>query len=174
MLNFEWYQEDSVAFELPNGGQLRITCGVCSEYDLAIYRAYLGQAQDYLAEEYQLDFAAIARGAARMNGHFHEWDALRDWAANMAALRKIEQRADADAAWESVEAPAEWRAPATGLRAIPGTIMRAWNQLVNDLNPGMFSTLVSDTAKKNVRLIETPSTSASTPSSTPKTRRKRN
>ena len=170
MLKFDWYREDSVAFELPDGGQLRITCAVCSEYDLAVYRAYLGQAQDYLAEQYGLDFAAIARGQASMNGHFHEWDALRDWAANLAALRKIEQRASANDGWEPVDAPDEWCAPATGLHAIPGTIMRAWKRLVDDLNPGMFSTSVSDAAKKNVRVIETPLTSESTPSSTAKIR----
>ena len=168
MLNIDWYQESFVVFELPDGGQIRLTCATCSEYDLAVYRSLLGQAQDYLAEQYKLDFAAIARGQAQMNGHFHEWDALRDWAANLAAFRKAEQRADADGEWAVVELPDEWRQPATGLRTIPATIMRAWSGLVSDLNPGMFSTLQSETAKKNVRVIETPSTNSAPPSSTPK------
>ena len=168
MLNFEWQHEDDVTFELPNGGQLRITCGVCSEYDIAAYSARLAAAQDRLRELYELDFSAIARGEASMNGHFHEWDSFRGWAANLSALRRIEQRADDSGEWEPVELPSDWAQPATALRAIPATIMRAWSNLVNDLNPGMFGVSQSDSAKKNVRVIEKSLTTSPAPSSTPK------
>lgn len=152
----DWYSEELVTFELPDGSQRRITVGVCSEFDIATYRMRLGQAQDYLAETYGIDFLEASRAGTILNAlgdHYHEWDTLREWSAMLSAFRKLERREGEEGEWAAEPMPDSWTKPATGLRVLPAVMFRGWMNLVNALNPGLFTVAQTDIAKKSVRLI---------------------
>lgn len=155
----EWYTEDSVSFELPDGSQIRITCGGCSEFDIATYRTRCAAARTYLNETYGLDADAWRSDdiVASLGDHFSEWSILTEWASMLAAFRKLERRLAENDQWEEVVGlPDAWTKPATGPRSIPAVMFRAWVNLVNELNPGVFTVAQSNTAKKSVRLIVNP------------------
>ena len=154
----EWYSEESTVFEFPGGEQLRITVGACSEYDIATYGAHLAKAQAYMTETHGVDFAKLATGEGSFGDHWRLWSSLRDWAASLAGLRKLERRSGPDGEWKEMATPDAWLDPAQALRAIPAVVFRGWNGLVDSLNPGLFGVATDDTSKKSVRQIASEST----------------
>lgn len=187
---YNWQQDtDELAFVMPDGSQVRYTFGVCTGRHLARHSANTNRILTYFREAYgverfvdALNAVFAARNATpeqqeAIDLYYPEYLRLSDWSAFAVALRKVEIRPSADSEWAEAEIPNELMHPATALDSLwlPPGVLEAADEIVNALNPGVFSTF----QKKAVRILgkdepatETPSETISTGGVEPSSKRK--
>lgn len=179
---FNWQETDTLTFALRDDSQVRLTFATCSEYDFTRFQAAANRVATYFRDVHNADIGdatnavflvrnATPEQRAVIDNYYSEYNRLLDWSAVLASLRKIETRASEDSEWVEIETPNEFLHPQTALRVFPPHVIGAAVDMVNDLNPGVFTN--SSAAKKVWRLIdeakpnqtETPSTNGAKRSS---------
>lgn len=187
---YNWQQKtDTLEYEMQDGSQVRFTFGVCTTRHQARHSANTNRILTYFREAYgaekfveALNAVFTTRNATpeqqeAIDLYYPEYLRLSDWSAFAVALRKVETRPSADSEWTETEIPDELMHPATALDSLwlPPGVLEAADEIVNALNPGVFSTF----QKKAVRILgkdepatETPSETTSTDGAEPSSKRK--
>lgn len=176
MAMYNWQQKtDTLEYEMQDGSQVRFTFGVCTGRHQARHAANTNRILTYFRETYGVDrfgeaLSAVFGGTPTpeqqeaVDLYYPEYLRLSDWSALAVALRKIETRPGAGSEWTETEIPDELMHPATALDSLwlPPGVLEAADEVVNALNPGVFSTF----QKKAVRILGKDEP-AETPSETP-------
>ncbi len=183
---YNWQQKtDTLEYELEDGSQVRYTFGVCTAMDQARQTANINRIFTHFRVHFGVErFGdAISAILIERNGTPEQQDAvdayyplymqMGNWATFAVALRKVETRPDADSEWVEIETPEDLKSPATALDSLwlPPGILEAAEEIIDALNPGVFSRAQKKAARildKNATTSETPSISGAKPSSTRK------
>ena len=149
-MNWNWQQRAQIEAEFPTGAQVRLTLGAVSSYEIGVYNALLREARELIKERHGAEAKDYLANddPIRLN----EWGNYHNRAVMFACLLKVEGRDSAEAEWEVVDLPEEWRNIETFAKSIPVDLANQWLVEAIRLNPGQFLALPGDDEKKSVKV----------------------